>query len=363
MKKILLTFFAALVIFCGCNKSNQFKVTLNLDNANNQTVYLCKTVDGKNVCVDSAVFVGQKAVLTAPNDDPQVTYFIKFDKEEQCEVFRFFTENQNTTITGDREARESWVVKGCPVMDEYNAYRESLLPMERQMRELFDEGQEAVFSGDSVRGYEILEQVHTMMDEYNNKRFDYFRNHGDSYLVHSMLDQEKEEMELEEVKEIASHFTTESMYSKSVDEYIALYERVQIGHPFMDFTLQTKDGIDVNLAETIKNNKVTLIDFWASWCGPCREENPFVKAAYEEYHAKGLEIIGISLDRNEAEWLMAVKEDGLPYIQVRDIDKKASGDYLVRYIPSNYLFDQNGLIIARNLRGEELEAKLAEVLE
>ena len=106
-----------------------------------------------------------------------------------------------------------------------------------------------------------------------------------------------------------------------------------------------------------------MIDFWASWCGPCRRENPYVKAAYEHYHAKGLEIIGISVDRDEAAWLAAVEEDGLPWTHVRDVDHNVSGFYAVEYIPSNFLFDQNGVMIAKGLRGEELEAKLAEILE
>ena len=139
--------------------------------------------------------------------------------------------------------------------------------------------------------------------------------------------------------------------------------RVELGQPFMDFTLQTVDGKDVNLAEIIKNNKVTMIDFWASWCGPCRHENPVVKAAYEKYHDKGFEVIGISVDKKEAMWLQAVEEDDLPYIQVRDVEGNVGDDYAVVYIPSNFLYDQNGVMIAKGLRGEDLEAKLAEVLE
>ena len=371
MKKLLFTLLAAMVIFSGCDKSNQFKVTLNLDNADKHSVFLSKFVDGKEMIIDSAVFAGTKAVLTAPCDDPQIAYYIKFDLNDKnystngsCgEAFPFFTENQNTTISGDFEAFPHWTVKGCPVMDEWSAYRESFLPMENQMMELYNEAGEVAMAGDTVKGGEMMEQLFDMMDEYNNNRVDYYKSHGDSYLTHFMVDQEKEQLDMEVVKEIASGFTTESMYSKSINDYLETFGRIEIGQPFMDFTLRTIDGKEVNLAETIKNNKVTMIDFWASWCGPCRGENPNVKAAYEKYHVKGLEIIGISVDSDEAAWQKAVNDDGLPWTHVRDIDHSASTDYLVRYIPSNFLFDQNGVIIARNLRGEELEAKLAEVLD
>lgn len=370
MKKLLFALLAAMVIFSGCDKSNQFKVTLNLDNADKHSVFISKYVDGKETIIDSAVFAGTKVELTAPYDDPQTAYYIKFDlNDKNCntngscgEAFPVFTENQNTTISGDLEDFPNWTVKGCPVMDEWSAYRESIVPMENQMKALYDEAGEMAMAGDTVKGAEMMEQLFAMMDEYNNKRLDYLRSHGDRYLTHFMLDQEKEQLDLEVVKEIASGFTTESMYSKSINDYLTTYERVEMGSPFMDFTLKTVDGKEVNLAETIKNNKVTMIDFWASWCGPCRGENPYVKAAYEKFHVKGLEIIGISVDSDEAAWQKAVNDDGLPWTHVRDIDHSASNDYLVRCIPSNFLFDQNGVIIARNLRGEELEAKLAEVM-
>ena len=106
-----------------------------------------------------------------------------------------------------------------------------------------------------------------------------------------------------------------------------------------------------------------MIDFWASWCGPCRHENPVVKAAYERFHDKGFEIIGISVDRNEAKWLQAVEEDALPYTQVRDVEGDVADDYAIVYIPANFIYDQNGVMVAKGLRGEELEAKLAELLK
>lgn len=363
MKKLLFTLIAAVLVLSGCNKSEQFKVKLDLDNADQQTVYLYKVVDGTGVCIDSAVFAGKNAVLKADFDDPQTTYRIQFDKGENCDVFPFFTENQNTTITGDRDNMMHWKVKGCPFMDEWTVYRESLMPMEDEIMDLFNDSNDAYMEGDTVKAAEIYQQVEAKMDEYTNFRLDYIRNHSDSFLAHVLLDQSKEEFEFEDVKEIYESFTTESVYSLRVKEYVEQNERVQVGQPFIDFTLQTVDGKNVNLADVIQNNKVTLVDFWASWCGPCRKENPFVKAAYEKYHAKGLAIVGVSVDRDEAAWLKAVEEDGLPWTHVRDVDHETSNAYLVQYIPSNFLFDQNGVMIAKNLRGEDLEAKLAEVLK
>ena len=354
---------AVLFFLSGCNKAKQFTVTLNLDNADQKNVYLCKDVDGKEVCLDTAVFAGNTAELKADFDNPQTCYFIKFDPAERCEVFPFFTENQNTVITGDKEAREKWMAKGCAIMDDYNAYRQELLPMEESMMALFNESQEAYMSGDTVKASELFAQVNAAMEDYNNYRFDYFKNHPDTYLTHFMVLREVDDLGYEKVKELVEGFTTESMYSKRLNDYLAQQAKIQVGAPFIDFTLKTAEGEEINLEKVINYNRVVLVDFWASWCGPCRGENPFVKAAYEKYHANGFEIIGVSVDKDEAAWQKAVADDGMTWIQVRDVDNTAATDYMIKFIPSNFLYDANGVMIANGLRGEALEAKLAEIFQ
>lgn len=224
MKKSILAIFAAVLILSGCNKTKQFKVNLNLENADNQKVYLCKDVDGKDLCIDSTVFVGNTAVLTANFDDPQTCYIVKFNLADDCGVFPFFTENQNTTITGDSDAMQFWTVKGCPTMDEYNAYREEILPMEDEIMALVPEMETAYKENDTVKGNELFWKMMASYDEYNNYRLDYIKNHPDSYLTHFMLYNSKGDFELAKVKEVVENFTTESVYSKRLKEYIEKME-------------------------------------------------------------------------------------------------------------------------------------------
>jgi peroxiredoxin len=110
--------------------------------------------------------------------------------------------------------------------------------------------------------------------------------------------------------------------------------------------------------------KVVLIDFWASWCGPCRRENPNVKAEYAKYHDKGFEILGVSLDRDHAAWVKAIKDDGLPWHHISDLkgwQSQHAALYSISSIPQTLLLDREGRIIERNLRGEALGAKLQEI--
>lgn len=131
-----------------------------------------------------------------------------------------------------------------------------------------------------------------------------------------------------------------------------------------DFTQKTPDGEDMNLSDL--RGKVVLVDFWASWCGPCRRENPNVVRLYNEYKEDGFDILGVSLDRNKDKWLAAIEKDGLTWHHVSDLrgwQNAAAQAYGVRSIPHTVLLDAEGKIIARNLRGSALEAKLAELFE
>ena len=227
MKKLFLTIFAALLMACGCNKTEQFKVNLDLDNAENQAVYLFKEADGKHVLLDSAVIVDKTAVLTADADDPQTCYLIKFDKSEyeSCGgFFQFFTENQNTTISGDIDAMQKWTVRGCPAMDVYNAFREEFLPMEETLMTIMAESEQAAQEGDTIRLSDLSAQFEDAMNDYMDQHLNFIKGQPDNYYTHFLLDGLKEEFEIEDVKALVDGYTTESVYLKSIKEYIEQYE-------------------------------------------------------------------------------------------------------------------------------------------
>lgn len=362
MKKHLLFLFALALGLTACNnKTDQFKVNVSLKNGNDQTIYLQKYVDNAPVIIDSAVIANEMAVLTAPKDDPQILYTLKIKGKRG--YFPFFTDNQDMTLVGDLNNMNDAVMTGSATQAEWNAYEEAQNKFNDQIRELYAVMQQAFADNDSIK-IDSLNTVGTaLMEQQDNYRDEYIKSHGGSFLAHYLLDESKQDYDLSALKEMMAGFTTESIYTKDINDYIAKQERLEVGQPFIDFTLQTKEGENVTLSEVIGKNKLTLVDFWASWCGPCRKENPVVKAAYEQFHTLGFDVIGISVDQDEASWLQAVAEDQLPWTQVRDSENKVSEDYLIYYIPSNFLFDQNGTMVAKGLRGEDLAAKLAELLK
>lgn len=361
MKRNLLLLIAVAFIMTACNQNKNFNVNVSLANGNDKTVYLQKYVDNVPVTIDSAVIAEEKAVLTAPIDNPQILYALKI--KGQRGSMPFFADNKDVAFVGDLNNPQAVEIIGSETQAELDAYNDQLDEINMQIRDLYAVMQQAFSDNDSIK-MDSLNKVGTaLMEQQDNFRDEYIKAHPESFVTHYILDGVKQDYPLDQLKDLMAGFTTESIYRDHLNDYVAKQERLEVGQPFIDFTLQTKDGEDVTLSEKIAQNKLTLVDFWASWCGPCRHENPVVKAAYEKYHELGFEVVGVSVDQDEAAWLKAVEEDELPWMQVRDSEDKVSEDYMIYYIPSNFLFDQNGTMIAKGLRGEDLEAKLAEILK
>lgn len=171
----------------------------------------------------------------------------------------------------------------------------------------------------------------------------------------------------EKTKKLYENLSPENknnQYGKKISRYIELNQDPQLGEKYVDFemkdtlgNLRTLSGLD---------GKVVLLEFWAAWCGPCRKENPNLVKTYKRFHPKGFEIFAVSLDENKERWLKAIKDDSLIWNHVSDLkgnENKASLIYGINGIPDNFLISQNGKIIGRNLRGENLNEKLKEVLQ
>ena len=139
-----------------------------------------------------------------------------------------------------------------------------------------------------------------------------------------------------------------------------------IGEKFRDLVESDPKGKSHKLSEYVGRGKLVLVDFWASWCGPCKAEMPNVTAAYRKYHRKGFEIVGLSFDQDKDAWVKAIKDWDMPWIHLSDLkywESVAAGVYSVNGIPDNLLIDPQGTIVARGLRGGDLEAKLAEIFK
>jgi peroxiredoxin len=154
-----------------------------------------------------------------------------------------------------------------------------------------------------------------------------------------------------------------SEYGKRIDDFIRLNQNQEIGAMFADFAMSDQNGNAKKLSSL--KGKTILLEFWASWCGPCRQENPNLVKTYERFKPKGFEVFAVSLDSDKNDWLTAIEKDSLSWLHVSDLkgqDNEAALIYGINGIPDNFLIDLNGVIIGRNLRGEKLNGKLAQLL-
>lgn len=167
----------------------------------------------------------------------------------------------------------------------------------------------------------------------------------------------------QELFEAFSEEVKASPDGQMIARYLELNQQPEPGDYYADFTMPDADGNPVRLSEF--EGKIILLEFWAAWCRPCREENPNLVKNYEKYYAKGFEIIGVSLDTNREYWLKAVEADGLLWPQVNDLSgwtNEASQTYGVYKVPSNFLIGRDGKVLALNVRGEELSEELASLM-
>lgn len=151
---------------------------------------------------------------------------------------------------------------------------------------------------------------------------------------------------------------------KSIEIQLANYKPIEINSFAPDFSAPNPSGTMVSLKESL--GKVTIIDFWASWCGPCRRENPNVVALYTKYHSKGLNIVGVSLDKTLEDWEKAIVKDNVTWTQVSNLkfwEDPIAKLYKVEQIPTTYILDKSGKIIGKDLKGKELEDKIIKFLE
>ena len=362
MKKHVLFMLALMLCLSACHEKTQgFKVDVSLANGNEKTIYLQKLVNDSIVTIDSAVIKDDLATLTAPIENPQILYALKVKGMKG--FMPFFADNKDVTIVGDLYNPEAVTIMASETQAELDAYYDQLGQLQSQVMEHYQAMNKAIETSDSLMMDSLTQVGTSLLDNMNSYRDEYIKQHADNFLSHYILNESKQEYEIPYLKELMSNFTSESIYTEKLNDYINKQERLEEGQPFIDFTLKSNNDTEVVLSEIIAQNKLTLVDFWASWCGPCRHENPVVKDAYEQFHKLGFDVIGVSVDQDEAAWRQAVEEDQLPWTQVRDSENKVSEDYMIYYIPSNFLYDQNGTMVAKGLRGEDLAAKLNELLK
>jgi peroxiredoxin len=366
MKKIIIVFtLSTVVAFWGCNQTPKYEIQGHLDGAETGWAYLSQQKDGKIVHMDSAEIKNGDFSMTGTLEHPDIYYLQVKDKRG---ALLLFMENNKLTISGNVDSL--WLAKaeGSPYQEDYNAYQEMLKPYEEQYRVLYGQWQQARMTGNEALAKEIEDKYDSLTKEQQKVDEKFIEEHPKSlvspYLLRSMAYNLTGEEMQKYLDQMDSSFDSIS-FVQELEDWAEAKKRVAVGQKAPDFAVADTSGNTISLSSILGKGYV-LIDFWAAWCSPCRQENPNLVKTYKKYHDKGFDIIGVSLDQDRSAWLGAIQKDGLLWTQVSALQgwkDETAKLYAVRSIPSNFLLDKDGVIIERNLRGDALKKKLAELLD
>ncbi|MEE1900125.1 redoxin domain-containing protein [Flavobacterium rakeshii] len=380
MKKFLLfASVAALAVSCNDSlKENEFLVSGTIDTIyNGKQVFLREAPKERNapgVSLDTAVVENGKFTFKGMTETPQER-FLFIEGEEQNAPIRFFAEEGNIAVNVNKDTIYNSKVSGTFNNDVLAKYNKLNNEVSKKGQELSQEYTKASQEQDENAIKKIEEEFETFSDQMYTKFKTFIEENPTAEIsiqaFPSLLrSQNATYEELQSVFDKLSQSSKDSDLGKKISEYLEKKKEADnaksatsVGKQVPDFAAPTPDGKMLSIKEAM--GKVTIIDLWASWCGPCRKENPNVVAMYNELHGKGLNIIGVSLDQDGDKWKQAIAADKLTWQHISNLkgwDEPIAKQFGVNSIPATVILDANGVIVARDLRGDELKAKVEELL-
>ena len=372
MKKILVV-LAFTFAFISCEKAleNQYIVTgtaKGVENGKKMFIELQGEM-GQPISKDTAIVENEKFEFKGEVKDLDIA-LVKLEGSQQGVPFIF--EEGKTEIIFDKDSLQKSKISGTynnekfqEYNDKYTSFGKKMMQFQKDNNEKMQAAQQA---NDTVVINQIMKEYKVVQEEMNTFSKEFVKNNPKSYISLLLLESfiNNQSVEIDEIQknyEKLDKSLLENKHAKNIKKAIDAATAITIGKPAPEFSAPSPEGTTISLKESL--GKVTIIDFWASWCKPCRIENPNVVAMYNELHEKGLNIIGVSLDKDAESWKKAIAEDGLVWNHVSNLkfwQDPIAEQYNVKSIPATFILDKKGNIVAKDLRGEALKAKVLELL-
>ena len=372
MKKLIFKVLGLSILFflnsCG-SSDNQFELIGNADVSDGTMIYVLQADQNNQPYIkDSTSVQSNSFKFKGVSSTPQISYI---QVEGVNGYVLAILENGDIKADIDKDDISNSRVYGTKSNDDFIKYKSETKSLVDIMNNISSEAQNAIMSGDVVTAMELEKEYNSKEREVMLYEWDFIVDNLDSYmsallLEVFMIENKVNKDSIIDVYESFSNRIKVSDVGKNIADLLSQFEDpIEVGEIAPDFTAPSIDGPDVTLSNELVNNKVTLLDFWAAWCRPCRIENPNLVRLHKKYKDEGFDIIGVSLDRTREQWEQAVIDDNLPWTQVSNLNfwnDPVARRYSIRAIPQSYLLNKDGLVMGKNLRGQELEDRILSLL-
>lgn len=384
MKKIILSLLAVASIV-SCNKigDNEFQIEGNANGLKEGRRVFLKMQDTLTsilVNVDTVKIENGKFKFEGEVKEPSLRFIVIDSVEGQVP---FVLETGKITVAVNKDTIYKSIVGGTYSNEQLVAYSKETEKVQQNLQKFQEANrekiQQAQMSADTVTMNALMKEYKTYQDQFKEISLKHVEEHPKSFISLFFIKQFLNDPTFDLDRATKMYESLDPVLKNTVEGKSILKKlngvktaekkndtssaAVEIGTVAPEFSALSPEGKETSLKNSL--GKLTLIDFWASWCGPCRKENPNVVALYNDFHAKGLNIIGVSLDEKADKWKEAIAKDQLSWIHISNLkgwDDPIAKRYFVDGIPATFLLDEKGVVIARNLRGDELRAKVASIL-
>jgi len=363
MRYIYITLVLALL--SSCNNDNGFIINGTIDVIDDTKVYILQADQNNQPFIkDSTLVKSSQFSFKGISATPEISYI---QVEGVNGYVLAILETGEITADLDVNNISKSTVSGTISNDDFVKYKLETKSLVDNMNSIASSAQDAIMNGDVETAKELEKDYNTKEREVLLYEWDFIIDNLDSYmsallLEVFMIENKVNKDSIIDVYESFSNRIKVSGVGKNIASLLSQYEDpIEVGEIAPDFTAPGIDGSNITLSKITESNTVTLLDFWAAWCRPCRVENPNLVRLYKKYNQNGFDIIGVSLDRTKEQWEQAIEDDDLPWTQVSNLsfwNDPVARRYSIRAIPQSYLIDNTGTVIGKNLRGNDLEERI-----
>lgn len=354
----------AFIVMQACEQNREtYNIEVQLEGAEGKWIRLMAREDRNYVTYDSAYAeAGSPAVLTKGIEGVNTMYLTMDDADGSIQLL---VDNSSYTLSGSIEDPE--IKTDSKAQNDLNAYNDMKKPISEKMSGLVAELRKGPDPENPLRSDSLREAYYALYEKVAKMDSIYIEENPSSFATVLAL---RGTFYTLNVEELEAALTRLDAPLQEMEEYAYMYGKMErmkavaIGQKYTDFGLDTPEGEFLKVSDVHQGN-VLLIDFWASWCGPCRQANPEVVEIYNTYHDQGFEILGVSLDRDSASWVQAIADDQLTWQHISDLkywNSEGAELYGVPAIPHTVLIDREGIISAKNLHGDELREAIESLL-